>query len=408
MPTHHKKDKKHGLTVSHHQHVDIPEMKHETVVIPSTSAPSFGSYFIFDCKEKGVLLHNLAIQVNMSAIGGYTNSSPYPHYAPLCFLFNRIEIVLNNTVIDTWYPLNNFVHVNLFNPDEKRRMINNQMGPYDNQTTRYTLSSSANTYYISLETLFKQSHPVLIYPKDDLQLRVYTNNITDIVVPGGLSGTPTSTINYANLLCTVSRLQSSHVQNYHNTLTRSALHYKYLECRYGIFSVPTPTSLSQVSIVLTPFVGSITHLFFVVRYSTTNGTTTVPNNQDGFYQFNAITNFAILDNTSTNIVGGVSIASQESLTLLNSRWIQSSYTSETSPFGITNNNSNVYLYSFTADPSESHKNGVAYGSHRFFGNEQLQITFNSSTAYSAAEIQVYALAEAALEVTSTYCKKISL
>ena len=64
------------------------------------------------------------------------------------------------------------------------------------------------------------------------------------------------------------------------------------------------------------------------------------------------------------------------------------------------------MYSFTADPHESHKSGVAYNSHRFLGNEQLQLTFKD-TAYSNAEIIVFCQCEAVIEHTSTYCKKIS-
>ena len=139
---------------------------------------------------------------------------------------------------------------------------------------------------------------------------------------------------------------------------------------------------------------------------TTPGVTTVPNTQDGFTAFNPITNFAILDNTSTNITGGQVINSQYALTFLNKDWIQSSYTSETA-LGIVNNNAYVYLYSFSADPHESHKNGVAYNSHRFLGNEQLQLIFGSQ-AYSNAEIQCFAMCEAAIEINHSHVKKISL
>ena len=65
------------------------------------------------------------------------------------------------------------------------------------------------------------------------------------------------------------------------------------------------------------------------------------------------------------------------------------------------------MYSFTADPTESHKTGVAFNSHRFIGNEQLQITFKNN-AYSNCEIVCFAQCEAAVEHSSTHCKKISL
>ena len=157
---------------------------------------------------------------------------------------------------------------------------------------------------------------------------------------------------------------------------------------------------------MTPFVGSVSHLIFVVRYSTNPLINTVPNNQDGYFAFNPITNFSILDNSSMNITAGQVINSQYALLFLNKDWCQSSYTSETA-LGIVNNNAYVYMYSFSADPNESHKTGVSYNHHRFLGNEQLQLVFGSQ-AYSNAEIQCFAMCEAAIEINHQYVKKISL
>ena len=65
------------------------------------------------------------------------------------------------------------------------------------------------------------------------------------------------------------------------------------------------------------------------------------------------------------------------------------------------------MYSFSADPNESHKTGVSYNHHRFQGNEQLQITF-ASQGYSNCEIQAFAMCEAAIEMNHHHVKKISL
>ena len=93
---HNKTVTKSGLNVGHHQANEIPQMKNETVIIPSTSNPSFGSYFIFDMKEKGCYLHNLSIQLQ---VGPLTITSPvnipanYPHFNPAVFWYTRIEFI---------------------------------------------------------------------------------------------------------------------------------------------------------------------------------------------------------------------------------------------------------------------------------------------------------------------------
>ena len=61
----HKKNK-HGLNLNHSQHVDIPPMIHESVIIPSNNVPVRGSYFIIDMKQKGVILHDITLQFQVS------------------------------------------------------------------------------------------------------------------------------------------------------------------------------------------------------------------------------------------------------------------------------------------------------------------------------------------------------
>ena len=55
----------------------------------------------------------------------------------------------------------------------------------------------------------------------------------------------------------------------------------------------------------------------------------------------------------------------------------------------------------------SAETGVGYNAHRFLGNEQLQIQFGA-LGYSNAQIDVWAMCEAALEINHQYVKKISL
>ena len=103
--------------------------------------------------------------------------------------FNRIEIVINNQVIDTIYPHQQFLLNNLFNFDEDRALINKAAGDYKTSATRTTLASTTSDYFVNLWTLFNQTHLSLLYPKDDVQLRVYMDTLANNAV---CTGTATS------------------------------------------------------------------------------------------------------------------------------------------------------------------------------------------------------------------------
>ncbi len=46
---------KHGHNVAHSQHINLPHMKHESIIIPSTSAPTWGGYFVIDFRERNCI-----------------------------------------------------------------------------------------------------------------------------------------------------------------------------------------------------------------------------------------------------------------------------------------------------------------------------------------------------------------
>jgi len=259
MTHHHKVVTKKGLNVNHHQSHEIPNMRNETIIIPSTSTPSFGSYFIFDMREKGCMLHDLGIEFKVGQITGQTLDlvNYLPRYNPAIFWFTRIEIVQNSQVIDTIYPVQQFVHQQLFNDDPRRKLINHAEGAYDDTHQRFIKSTRYSSYYVSLSTYFNQGHIPLMYPKDDIQLRVYMDTLSNIIVPNSAStGVPTivnGTVS-ANLLAKVSRLQTNHIQTIAKGHSRPN-HYKFTETRFGTFAV-TSSSLST-TIVLTPIVGTV-------------------------------------------------------------------------------------------------------------------------------------------------------
>jgi hypothetical protein len=285
-----------GLNIPNSQHTSIPSgLKHETVIIPSTSQPSWGSYFVFDFKEKALTLHNIAIQFNVSAITGLTGASGV-RYTTAYNWFNRIEIVINNQVIDTIYPEQQFLMNNLFVTDEDRALVNFAAGSYSNTTQRSNLASATSDYYVNLWTLFNQCNPALLYPKDDIQLRVYMDTFSNnwTATTSG-TGTAASTINAANLICTITRLSSdiNHSKMLH--LSKQIEHYKFSELRYGVFA--SNSGSTSYNYVLNSIVGKVDYLIFIVRDSTSL-------DKESSIKFNRIKNFSILDSTSTNITGG--------------------------------------------------------------------------------------------------------
>jgi len=412
-----------GLNVNHHQSHEIPHMRNETLLIPSTSQPNFGSYFIFDLKEKGCLLHDLGIEFITGPITGQTlnTTTLTPRFNPAIFWFTRIEIVINSQVIDTIYPLNQFVHHQLFNDDVKRQLINQSMGSYDSVQQRFYKGAKTSKYHVNITTLFNQAHIPLLFQKDDIQLRVYMDNASNIIIPDSAQSSVCSAGPIAaNLIARVSKLHTPHAQALIKGHQRPN-HYKFLETRFGTFAVTS--SSVNTSIVLTPIVGTVSYFFFVVRSANQLG-------GDGAFTFLPISSWALLDATSTNIVGGQVITSDYSLRYLNKDWVSSTYTSEIAydgdlvnvtglpaslqaiinagqNTGVKDTNAYVYFYSFSADPLESAKTGNGYNHHSFKGNEQLQITFVSAPT-SSIQIDLYAMVESVLESSQSYSKKISL
>ena len=383
-----------GLNIPASQHTSIPSgLKHETVIIPSTSQPSWGSYFVFDFKEKALSLHNIAIQFNVSQLTGMTGGTSL-RYTNAYSWFKRIEIVINNQVIDTIYPHQQFLLNNLFNNDEKRLLINKASGDYIVAGKRVTLSSTENDYYINLWTLFNQTHISLLYPKDDVQLRVYMDTLANNAVCNGNATTaPISTIRSANLICSITRFSGEVNNSKLLHLSKQIEHYKFTELRFGTYA--SNTGSNSYTYVLNSIVGKVDYIIFTVQKSEQEGEQNL--------SFVAVDKFSILDSTSTNITGGQAIQSSYALTLLAKDWVQSSYYTEGSTTVLTN----AYLYSFGADPSSTARHGTSFNHHQFQGNEQLQIQFVTPPSTSFT-VNVYAHVQGAIEVGPTYVKKLTL
>ena len=61
-----------GLNLPQRQSVTVPSnLKSEVVIIPSTSTPNWGSYFIFDIKERNCIISDLVLNFKIAAWNSY-------------------------------------------------------------------------------------------------------------------------------------------------------------------------------------------------------------------------------------------------------------------------------------------------------------------------------------------------
>ena len=327
----------------------------------------------------------------------------YPHFSPATFWTTKIELVVNNVTIDTLYPVSNFVNQQYFNDDNDRVYLNDMQGAYNSIIQRNTLATATSNYYVRLRTFYNECHIPILSDSHNLQIRVYMDTLANVVNQSTLTGTPTATINSCNIVCKVLKIPADIATNRLNAMIKKPEQNFYHNLRYSPFAISS--GVTQSTVVLTPFVGNIAALFFVVRSSdkiTLNDA----------YKFTAITNYAILDSTSSNCVGGQPIPSFLALNYLNLFYSRSSYTSETSLGAniagtVTDNKANVYGWSFSSNICEALENGLLLGHRKFLGNEQLQITFTSSLS-AAVQVDVWAFCQSVFEQGGSYVKCMAL
>ena len=376
------------------QAISLPsELKHEIMIIPASSNPSFGGFFTIDIREQNIILNNITLQFQLSSVVG---SSLVGYFNPAWFFFTRIEIVQGGNVIDTVYGNQQFLMNQLLEWDEDRLAINNSAGNYASTAQRTLLSSqtTTNTFYANLRTYFDQARVNLLTPASNIQLRVYMDTLTNSFTVS--SGTLTScSINSCNAICKVTRLDNASSQQRLGDMTLRKHHNIMHDLHYGTFSVPS--GVTSTTIILAPIVGNVASLIFTVRASTV---------KEQQWVYTQLASWALLNSASTNIVGGQVLPASMCAHVLNRDWCKSSYNTETS-FGTNDQKANVYMWSFSADPISALGHGQALTSYTMLGQEQLVLNF--TTALTAqVQVDVYAMVENVMELGTHHVKKMSL
>jgi hypothetical protein len=379
-----------GYNVPSHQHsTDYSPAKTEFVIIPLTNTPSFGSSFTIDVKELNAIYHELILQFNASAITVMTSGM----FVPAQFWVDHIDYVVNGNIICTYYPIDQFMSAQLFQRDEDRLLENVSAGMYSSTSQRTTLATSASSYYLRLKDFYNQAKMIpMLEPFHNLQLKVYMNPLANIT-----SGTGTATASFTscNLIARLTRLREEEGNELRRQLAvNKFLHYKFNDVKP--MSVTVGSGVTATNIVLSAITGPVAYLAFVVR-------PTASLTGNSAFAFTAISQYEMLNNSGSNIVGGQPISNSEALLVVGNSNAKSSYLSETA-LGSTNNNANVYIYSFASDAVSSALDGISSGHYKFTGNEQLKITFTSSLGASV-QVDIFAYVESVLEVTKGAVQK---
>lgn len=371
-------------------------LKHETLIIPSTSqVNSFnGSMIVFDIKEKSLVIDDISLQFNINPIGGLSNQGTnYPRFVNQWEFFTRIEYVVNNVVLDTQYSTELFLLNQLFN-DEPNRIMENALGSnYSDDLRNAQKAAGTNDYIIKLKSFFRQAKWLCLNENHTIQLRVYLKTSSDVVIvdPSALNtGTPSTSINYSNVVIKAIKLPSNLIQTKYMELSKRNFHYLFWDTRYQTNTLAS--GIQQASIVLSSITGRCPYLFFVVR-NTGQG-----NSNATINQFLQLKNFTILDAGGASLVGGQLIS--DTLNLEHAvNWSLSQYQLEDYAY--------VYVWSFSKHPSDAHHTGKALGHHEFKGSEQLQIQFNSPTQNSVV-VDIYAATECVVEQSHHTVRKLIL
>jgi hypothetical protein len=190
--------------------------------------------------------------------------------------------VQNNQIIDTIYPQSNFLLHQCFLSNEDRQLVNDGAGDYADFTKLF-LKTNTNTqneiqftgtsnqgeyWYLPLWSYFHSSHIPMLYPKDDLQIRLYMDTLAnclywDSTIAANVGKTPSASLT-CNLLCNVTRLGQDVNLHRLQALNRSVEHYKFLELRYGTTTIQS--GVTSFNYVLNAITGSGT-LNYIAKFT---------------------------------------------------------------------------------------------------------------------------------------------
>lgn len=376
-----------GHNVVKEQYISVLDMKHELVSVAG-STPSWGSQSTIKVEKLGHQFHSFIIDVGASAITGLTGSvANFPNYNPAALWIKTIDIKQGGNVQHTVSGKEIFLLNNTMYNDDTRQLVNNAQGDYKNAAQRNALAVAANRYYIDLWTYLNQCHPLVLYEGQAFEIIINWNEASTQINQSTLTGVPSSSLLSVSILSRVSKLSDGLISSHKLSLAQRNHHYKFLETRYQSFDMTSGTT--SIGCNLSTITGNVAFIMFVI-------TPVASLSGSASYSFTPCRDFAIVDESNNNLVGGLVIPSNLALTVYAKEWLNSTYTAESG--------ANVYLYSFCTSPSEALSTGVPINTYRFTGKEQLVVNFASSIP-SNYKIEVWSYVEAVLNFSQDSVNK---
>ena len=380
-------------------------LKNEYVVIPSQSAPSFGSQFSILLNQTNVFLHDIVLDFNVGAVATTTTGGTFisntPRLSPAPFWIQKVEIRMGSSVIETLYDLDIFEHVQLWSEDEKNRIfLNDAMGLYSSAVDRYTLSNTTSDWYVPLKCFVNSTHIPILSLGHQITLNVYMSPLANVLTTDLSGGTITSTscnINSCAAICRLTRMTPELANASNTMLMKSPTTYLFSDVKYQSFVAQS--GITQFTGILANITGKVQALYFVVRNTATGLV------GDNAFQFTPISQFEIRDSGSTNIVGGSPIRSTFNQAIQSAAWLRTFYLND-SYTGVSN--SYVYVYSFAISPLEDINVGRSSGGSRVFsGVESLLLTFPSALTQSY-QIDCFAYLASGVCLTASTATKVNV
>ena len=191
----------------------------------------------------------------------------------------------------------------------------------------------------------------LLYPKDDIQIRIYMENFSTVLATLGSPSDYIAPQITANLIARVTRLNPELNSYYLSEINKRPQHYKFHELRYATYSI-IPTTNGTSNLVLNSITGNVDWLVFIIRQQN------ILSREYNFCFNTSLKNFSLLDATSTNITGGQPITPHQLIHVMGKNWTVSSYLHDVNRIWAFEGkeqkpNNNIYLYSFRSDPVDS-------------------------------------------------------
>lgn len=381
------------LNVPASQAVALPKgYRHYTSKIAAAQTPTWGSWFTIPIREKGVSLDTVLIEFQVSAITATNTSGGTTAYLPAHFWAERIDIYSGSQLIESIPKTAGFLlhQLLVFPSEEKRLMRNTAAGLYSSHSTRATKSSATDFWYLPIASFWKQASFPLLAGSPDLEIRIQMAALADsITTSAGTSSSLSSTFSVCNAICQFSLLPAS-IRNYTSSLIAKApLHFGFQDLQQQTLSLTSGSS--SYSLVLSAITGFVSSLIFVIRSSSPTGSNLITYNT-------TLSTFEILSQSSENIVGGQPINDILSRLVQGGNWLNVTFLNESA---------GVYFYSFALDPKEVFDSNASLSGRTFTGSEVLKLNFSSSLS-SNAQVDVYALTYATLELTPSGIKKYAL